>query len=65
MKLSKRMRVTLQDAARKHGTHVLNSNLASYTLEKRGLVRIEYPYAYATEAGRLALAEDANERAKS
>lgn len=59
-KLSKRMLVTLQDAAKTYngqplGTHAGNNGFAAYTLEKRGLVYIEYPFAYATAAGREVL----------
>jgi hypothetical protein len=56
IRLSRRLRITLSDAARSYqgrmsGTHVLNNGMAAYKLERHGLVRIEHPFAFATEAG--------------
>lgn len=59
-KLSKRLAMTLKDAASSYqgkqlGTNVLNNNLAAYELEKRGLVEIRGGWAFATPAGQAAL----------
>lgn len=55
--LSWRMYVSLLDAAGAHGTHCANNGDAAYSLQRRGLVSIDYPWARVTDLGRSMLAE--------
>lgn len=58
--LSWRLYDALLAAARVHGCHEATNGNACYTLERKGLATIAYPYATATQAGREVLASIAN-----
>ncbi len=51
-KLSFRLFDALHASTRLGGAPEATNGNACYTLQRKGLVRLEYPYAYATEVGR-------------
>lgn len=50
-KLSFRLFDALYASTRYGGTSEATNGNACYTLQRKGLVRVEYPFAYATVAG--------------